>query len=168
MNSRFSVWRRLAARTHASRSEVSLDFAHGCAVIQSRAEPHLVHSECHYRVSSEAPLLAALPTACMDPCRGDSRALPGKGQCPVACTPAPGEKGGDTTRFLLVAQWKRGLGGLWAASVLAAEGLPAPCCRTGSSAPRGCVAWNASPSRPGGRWRSSAQAPLGDHMVQDV
>lgn len=52
--------------------------------------------------------------------------------------------GWDTARFLLVAQWRRGLGGLWAASVLAAEGLPAPCCRTGSSAPRGCVAQGAA------------------------
>lgn len=53
------------------RSEVSLGFAHGCAVRQSRAEPHLVRSECHYRVSSEAWLFTDLLPASVQPCRGD-------------------------------------------------------------------------------------------------
>lgn len=45
--------------------------AHGRTGTQSRAEPHLVLSDCHYCASTEATL-RRVPACCIEPC-GDSR-----------------------------------------------------------------------------------------------
>lgn len=81
----------------------SLDFAHGCAVIESRAEPHLVHSESHYHVSSEASLFTDFLPLPSSPAEVTVELLPGKGQCHLALAPAPGERR-EAAWFLLITQ----------------------------------------------------------------
>lgn len=71
---------------------------HGCAGTQSRAEPHLVLSYCHYCASAEATL-CRVPACCIEPC-GDSR-LAWEGSVIWLSLHTSG-RGSEAARFLLI------------------------------------------------------------------
>lgn len=72
--------------------------AHGHAGTQSRAEPHLVLSDCHYCASAEATL-RRVPACCIEPC-GDSR-LAWEGSVIWLSLHTSG-RGREEARFLLI------------------------------------------------------------------